>query len=108
MSHDDDEYERPEYTGPWVVCLYLMDRAYGGAEEGGWYYTYGDPVLTTHLRCFALLEDAWLYARSLDPLVDQVNEGRPSISRVASEGEYAAIICDGWPKHFPEDTPHYE
>lgn len=104
---DDDENERPDYSGPFVVCLFLIDKAYGGPEEGGWYYTYGDPVLTTHVRVFALHEDAREYVRDLDPVVDGMNHGRPSISSVASEGLFKAMICEGWPKPFPEKVPHY-
>ena len=27
-----------------AVNLYLVDRAYGGSEEGGWYFDCGEPV----------------------------------------------------------------
>ncbi len=26
------------------VNVYMADRAYGGPEEGGWYYTYGEAL----------------------------------------------------------------
>ena len=33
-----------EWKGPtlYVVARYYEDRAYGGPEEGGWWYTYGE------------------------------------------------------------------
>ena len=107
-AHNDYEDEEPEeYSGPWIVCLYMIDQAYGGPEEGGWYYTYGDPMLTTHLRVFALHEDAQKYVRDLAPILEEMNQGRPSIWSVASEGQFIARICDGWPKPFPEKIPRY-
>ena len=34
----------PDHPGPWVVTVAIADRAYGGPEEGGWWYD-GDITL---------------------------------------------------------------
>lgn len=103
---DDAPEERP-YIGPWVVCLFLIDQAYGGAEEGGWWYTYGDPVLTSHMRVFTDQAEAHQYIDSLEPELDRMNEGRPKISDTNSIGRFDARICEGWPKAFPDRIPRY-
>ena len=105
---EEPEVEEREYIGPWVVCMFLVDRAYGGAEEGGWWYTYGDPVLTSHMRVFTDHAEAMAYVQSLDAELDRMNKGRPSISSVNSMGRFDALVCDGWPKAFPNRIPHYE
>ena len=30
---------------------YMTDRVYGGPEEGGWYYTAGEPVMSLPFTC---------------------------------------------------------
>ena len=37
----------------WYVNIYKVDRAYGGPEEGGWYYDVGELVET---KCFCSAE----------------------------------------------------
>lgn len=106
-AYNDYEDEEPEYSGPWTVCLFLIDQAYGGPEEGGWWYIYGDPVLTTHVRVFAVRKDAEKYVLSLMPIVDKMNEGRPKITETNSIGRFGIHICDGWPKPFPDKIPRY-
>lgn len=96
-----------EYAGPWVVCLFLVDRAYGGPEEGGWYYDTGTPVVTEHMRAFANRDEARAYRRSLDPVVKDMNEGRYPISSVLSEGRYAFELCEGLPEAYPSERPYY-
>ena len=105
---DEPEAEEKPYIGPWTVCIFLIDQAYGGAEEGGWWYTYGDPVFTTHMKVFSDLQEAWKYVYSLDEELDRMNEGRPKISDTNSIGRFDARICNGWPKAFPDRIPRYE
>jgi hypothetical protein len=102
--HDDLDGE----TGPWTVSLFLVDRAYGGPEEGGWWYTCGEPVLDERLRAFNNRDEADAYARGLRPVEEEMNKGRPSTGSVLSRGEYQYHVQEGWPKAFPEVRPHYE
>lgn len=104
--HDDQEI--PAYTGPFTVCLFEYDRDYGGSEEGGWWYETGTPEVTEHMRVFMVEEDAIEYAESLQPVADEMNEGRPDVGSVLSRGRYKFLICEGMPRHYPENRPHYE
>ena len=85
------------------VNVYMVDRAYGGPEEGGWWYDYGVPLKsmpTTALKAERLCVCVRRW-------VDAQNEGRVSISSVASEGMYSARIEDHPAQGWPEST-HYE
>lgn len=101
------------------VCVVLRDRAYGGPEEGGWWYdTYnpddheakwltheaGGPWLTTnkadalrmHHRLNIILREA------------RVNDERPYVNSVLSRGVYEAHLFDGYPHYIPREVPRYE
>ena len=90
--------------------IHMIDRAYGGPEEGGWYFNYGEPDdgLWQHTRLFETEDEAYAYARSLDPVIAELNQGRPSISSVLSEGQYGWVVQDGYPHAWPKQRPHYE
>lgn len=110
---DDGHYtvEPKPYEGPWCVCLYLVDRAYGGPEEGGWYYGCGVPVIENDKPLPSWhnnLAEATAAMCKMDDLCEALNEGRRDIGSVLSEGLYRARICDGAPKPYPETKPHYE
>jgi hypothetical protein len=110
----DGGYEPGEYKGPWCVAVFLCDMAYGGPEEGGWWYGCGYPVPpngddipfpTWYHTEEGASEAREAYQQALDK---GINVGRREISSVLSEGTYRAIICEGYPKHYPETRPHYE
>jgi len=96
--------ERELEAPRWYVAVYLCDRAYGGPEEGGWWYG------TRELRDFRVTS----YPNEVDAMVKQMeelwsNEGRRSISSVASEGEYRVMVSRARPVEFePTERPHYE
>jgi hypothetical protein len=104
---EETEVDERPYIGPWVVCMFLVDMAYGGGEEGGWWYTYGDPVLTSHMRVFTDHAEAMAYVQGLDAELDRMNEKRPKITSTKSIGRFEARICEGWPKAFPSRIPRY-
>ena len=88
------------------VNLYLENRAFGGAEEGGWYYNTG-----LFISCLG---------KSLDPVAANViraahagklaklNEGRPPVSSVRSTGRYEIVIEQRAGESYPNYRPHYE
>ena len=88
------------------INLYLVNRAYGGAEEGGWYYPTG-----LFVRCLG---------KSLDPVaadairdahgreLDELNAGRPPIWSVRSTGRYEIVIEPRAGESYPNYRPHYE
>lgn len=92
----------------YTVAVYLCDRAYGGPEEGGWWYSTG--ALVRAVRRFKSEERAIRFAYRMNELLAvTLNKGRRPISSVLSDGRYAAEVCDGEPvSHYPEIVPHYE
>jgi len=97
-----------------VVAVYLEDRAFGGREEGGWYYDCGE-LSDEHaslMRAFEPYQDdeAHHYAALLNEALDRTdNEGRREVSSVLSEGRFRAYVWDNRaPSHFPSQIPHYE
>ena len=104
--------EDGEVVDFYCVSIYKIDKACGGPEEGGWYYTYGDPVLEfgMHTRCFSNHAEAQDYKEALEKtLLVELNKGRRSISSVLSEGVFSAEIDENeYPVSFPKVQPHYE
>jgi hypothetical protein len=97
----------------YTVAIYMEDRAFGGHEEGGWYYDTAElcmePEAAQYLRGFDDEGEAYTYATDLHNILTKWNEGRPETSSVLSEGRYAAIVSEGMPKpYYPETRPHYE
>lgn len=96
-----------------TVAICIEDRAYGGPEEGGWWYNYGFPSEDhlDHIKGFTDQQEelAYLYASQLNTTICQhLNEGRPAIDQSNSKGRYVAIVFEGLPKAWPETKPHYE
>jgi hypothetical protein len=108
-----DEYLPREKSEPKFFCvsIYMVDRAYGGPEEGGWWYNCGAPVLALgkFTRCFETYQEAMVYRDDL--VVHQLpllNKGRRPISSVLSEGRYDVVIDeDEYPTPFPKERPYY-
>lgn len=94
----------------YYVWLYMLDRAYGGPEEGGWYFDCGAPILHQDNRVFASEVNAYELADTLNKTVARdLNEGRPEISSVNSEGQYRFLVGgkDQHPDFFPAEKPYY-
>jgi hypothetical protein len=104
----------------YTVAIYLIDKAYGGSEEGGWWFTCGDrqdedfsEALGPDLglpKVFPSEDAAEEYAEAVQrKIAVTLNEGRRPISSVLSEGIYEARVYPGFPpRYFPETRPHYE
>lgn len=97
----------------WSVSIYFVNLAVGGREEGGWWYKYGDPVscdAAVHTRIFkeSEMDAAMDYARSLAPVVAEMNGGRRPLHSAACEGVYECLVHEGLPAPFPEERPIYE
>lgn len=114
--HPEEPEESPAVFF-WTVAVYLKERAYGGAEEGGWWYTRGtrvdDPeehgVKNVPLVCYSE-EVASTYCKIVNLKLEAgINKNLPPVSSVSSQGRYAADVCPGYPPlHFPAQRPHYE
>lgn len=95
----------------YTVAVYLVDRAFGGSEEGGWWFEYGEPSdeYAHYTRGFTDIELARSYMTDLNRLSAPIwNKGRREIDSVLSDGRYYAEVHEGQPKPYPAQRPRYE
>jgi hypothetical protein len=95
---------KPKHRG-WYVNVYRVDLAYGGPEEGGWWYKAGEVE-----RCLPALTRAGaerILAR-VRPIIERWNEGRRPLSSVLSDGAFECAIEREPARDFPRRRPHYE
>lgn len=98
------------------VAVYLHDRAYGGREEGGWWYDCYDrssePELLALAAVFPTSHQANARAAEIQMSLNadwNVGHHRHSVDSVLSRGQYIALVHEGWPpSHLPEKRPTYE
>lgn len=83
---------------------YLVDRVYGGPEEGGWWYDAGQPVLSLRLPD----EDAHAFAEALHDAFKVLNDTSRSRYSMIGTPDYVVMVEDEEAKPFPEVAPHYE
>ena len=91
-----------------VVAFYAIDRAWGGPEEGGWWYDCGEFV-----RLHALFrgEDrAAKAAMRANRLLDIIQRGQRRIDSVLyAGGRFRACVFEGQaPPRFPLTRPRYD
>ena len=106
-----DLYERspdahPEPEGPFHLNEYVANRAYGGPEEGGWWYDTG----------------RFVACHGTYPTVDDAAAARDSTASAIAERRLGchppdSVLCTGWPKlriephagaDFPRTRPRCE
>ena len=91
------------------VNVYDVDKAFGGPEEGGWWFTYGTPACGYLTKRFITIESALAYQKELrEGILAEKNEGLHELSSVLCEGVYDAFVEEHEAKAFPEERPHYE
>jgi len=92
----------------YIVAVYLCDQAYGGPEEGGWWYDVG--TLARVLRVYPSATRAYAVCRRANDLLHRfVNQDRPEITNSNSEGRYYAEVHeDHAPASYPDARPRYE
>ena len=100
------------------VGVYLEDRAYGGREEGGWWYEYG--VLQTARwvyeecgvfpSCHPTRAAARIARDAFEAGLNRLNsERRSDIGSVLSEGRFVAVIFENeLAQSYPTKKPHYD
>jgi diacylglycerol kinase family enzyme len=86
------------------VNVYLVDQAYGGPEEGGWYFEYGlprksMPCTIAQLPTLRVKVAKWC---------EKQNRTRPPMYSVASLGVYASVVEEAPAKEWPSERPFYE
>ena len=100
----------------WVVGIYDMDKAYGGDEEGGWWYEYGT-LLKAIRKTFVDMHSAYAYVSRIQKKLNVRYNDRGPLSDMGS------ILCDGIVtaklqssnvhkedllSDYPEDRPYYQ
>lgn len=79
---------------PFHLNEYLTDRAFGGAEEGGWWYDTG--VFVKSHGTFPTREAAFAARNGLDAYLVERREGLDDPS---------SVRCTGWPDLIVEQRP---
>lgn len=104
--------EQPEADKWWKVAAYLIELRYGGPEEGGWWYRAGDRVTIEgfeEIQTFHNEEAAQEYLEKLAAVCGKMNERRPKLSSVNSNGCYFAIRFERkCPPSYYSEHSHYE
>lgn len=114
----------PMFASFFTVALYNVGLAFGGHEEGGWWYDQGDPisdpteialpfefVMPRYFEVQGDVEKARKAAYDYCRLLNDVIEARlkqPSKSNVNVSSVVEARVSDGMPHAFPSRRPHYE
>lgn len=88
------------------VNIYLTNRAYGGPEEGGWWYDCGEAVrsfpVVTQRRASRILA-------MVRKIADCRNKQQNSdLSSITCDGRYQVMIEETPAANYPETIPHYE
>lgn len=111
QQDEDETILSFEVCDLWSVAIFETSLAYGGSEEGGWYYTYG-----YLLEYPVIYFDSVIEARNARNLIehwmdesDNWNKLRRPLHSVLSDGRYQARVKAGHPEHsFPSERPRYE
>lgn len=86
--------------------VYEIDRAYGGPEEGGWWYDTGHAIRTLG---FVSHRKAQRALRLLQKHCECNNKGLHSPGSMLSEGLWREACIECHPaRDYPETRPHYE
>jgi hypothetical protein len=107
LDEIEADVRAPRYLpGSKFVNVYLTDRAYGGPEEGGWWYDTAEVVRSTQALVggdaarLLQTERAWC--------AEENSRRRSDTGSVLSEGRYEVEIDDVPAADRPAQRPHYE
>lgn len=92
----------------YVLAFYEIDRAYGGPEEGGWWYDTGQLVRVW--RTFKTEETACAVAHRANRLLEYLQRHRPDVGSVIyNGGRHSVAVYENFaPKFYPAIRPRYE
>ena len=107
------DWELVETTPELYANLYLYDRAYGGSEEGGWWYDVYTPADNDWNEeppphgLMPSVQEAKQAIEALDEWCKRENRSRRSPSSMASDGHFVTRL-EAWPASpTPTQRPHY-
>jgi hypothetical protein len=94
--------------GHFILALYEIDRAYGGPEEGGWWFDTGE--LKRPLRVFPTEERAYAACRRCNAWLRRLQRNCRDVGSVLYNGRrYAAEVFERIaPEYYPAERPIYE
>tara|TARA_Y100000294_G_C8280244_1_gene226505 strand:+ start:71 stop:514 length:444 start_codon:yes stop_codon:yes gene_type:complete len=101
-QEDIDSICQSTYVNTW-----MCDQAYGGSEEGGWYFKVGDPVESIYFEYRYEAEEAFPEIEAKWIRLNEV-EGRRETSSVSCDGYYETYYGSAYAEIFPKEAPHYE
>lgn len=106
-EYGEDENWGPDCGGPYsniYVNVYLVERCYGGPEEGGGWYDAGEPIESRAVDTLQEADDerTWLEKYRYS------NAERAPLHSARSAGEYRVDIETHFARSFPKEKPHYE
>lgn len=92
----------------YTVAFYEIDRAYGGAEEGGWWYNTGHLIRLA--RTFKSEAKAQAFADRANRLLDVIQRDCRDVNSILYHGgRYQAEVWDEPPApSYPTERPYYE
>jgi hypothetical protein len=97
-----NEHVTSDGTQQWFVGVYAVGRAYGGPEEGGWWFDTGELVQQTAVSSLAEAEE--LRAS----LVERFHNTGKASGVLGGDDYRIAVDIRPHPAEFPESVPHYE
>ncbi len=91
------------------VNVYQIGRAYGGKEEGGWWYDYGLPVdLYCEEKPYPTKEEAKAKAEQIYEQLAVLNEEHADINSVEGDGLFQVFVEEEPAKAWPAVIPSWE
>src|SRR5688500_13825341 len=102
-----DEVADPDNEPPNIryINVYIIEREYGGPEEGGWWYDVGTP------QGVSLVVNT-ISAPEVQELWDLLSEKYPTrgarYSMAPSDEDYVVKLETHPPREWPEERPYYE
>ena len=81
-------------AGPFYLNKYVIDKRYGGPEEGGWWYETGK-FEVCH-GAFETFEKAQEARHRMNDTIEEERDGRHTPD---------SVLCTGWPVLYIEGSP---
>ena len=95
----------------WNIVFYEVGQAYGGPEEGGWWYDTGFRTQTT-IVFMGTREQAFARCRHANQLMQRFQRKHTEVYSVSYRGgRYSAQVfkaSEEIPEQYPSVRPHYE
>jgi len=88
---------------PIYVNVYITNLVRGGSEEGGWYYTCGEPIESISAGSEEEANELMVKYKE-----KYSNVGRRPLTSVLSSGEYFVTMEGHFAEEFPKQRPFYE